>query len=262
MKKLFIYTILVLAMIGCGSNGTKYSVTDDGNGTRSPRISKTLEESFNDGNLTESDESNYTYNNQNLLIEIAGQYNTTSYKYNKNKQILDVTINRGGGAFVYTSQHYNYSQDLFMKNKLPVVVSRDEVTIFRGIANHGIREYTYKLDENGKAIWLVSTIVKTTGINSTEYSVQDIMNYHYDTDNRRIEIVHEDGGKEKISYTDFGALASSESSVHKTVHKYDKNHLLHSTKKYVKNDNNEWELIDKTTYFYEDKPYYSAPSLL
>ena len=262
MKKLFIYTILVLAMIGCGSNGTKYSVTDDGNGTRSPRISKTLEESFNDGNLTESYESNYTYNNQNLLVEIARQFETTSYEYNKNKQILDVSIKHIGGAFVYTNQHYNYSQDLFMKNKLPVVVFRDEVTTFRGMANKGIREYTYQLDENGKAIWLVSTIVKTTGLNSAEYTVDDIMNYHYDTDNRRIEIVHEDGKKEKISYTDFGALASSESSLFKTVYKYNKNHLLHSTEQYVKNDNNEWELIDKTTYFYEDKPYYSAPSLL
>ena len=70
MKKLFIYIIIVLTMIGCGSNDTKYSVTDDGNGTHSPRIMRVaLTEYSYDDNTTKEMTILYKYNKENLLIE-------------------------------------------------------------------------------------------------------------------------------------------------------------------------------------------------
>jgi len=265
MKKLFIFTVTVLAMLGCGSsNGEKYSVTDDGNGTKSPRIVKTLEESFSDGNLTNSFEYNYTYNSQNLLVKEEGNDGTTiSYTYNKEKQLIDRAWSFVGGGMAYSNTHYNYSHTIFMQEQnLPVLESRIEksTTMFQAYET-GKRDYTYELDENGRAIKLTSYELQITGPghNLEAYSST---NYQYDSENRLIGIIDENGDETVLNYTKFDALASKISSRSKTIYVYNKNHLLQAKEYYHKAENAEWELTGKTTYFYENKPYYKAPSLL
>jgi len=265
MKKLLIFTVTALVMFGCGSsNGEKYSVTDDGNGTKSPRISKVLITQFTDNNETNVKTILYRYDKNNLLVEKKRQDNdvedTKTYIYNNLKQIkklswTDVMWAGGSSKFIYDDV-------LYAKTKLPIVLSNEYEYGFNLGGRTVNISYEYEYNDKDEAIRLASskTILKSSSLSLTDQelinTVMSSSHYIYNKNGKIIQEILEDAGTKstyRYLYNSFGKLSMVEGKGIKYF--YNNKGLLISSEKY--NDN---VLIEKREYSYENKPYYSNPS--
>ena len=276
MKK-YIYsflTLLALMLIGCGSDNDKsFSVYDDGNGTKSPRISKIIIVDYNDGNITNKREDKYIYNNNNILVEVVGKGSDTysykyEYKYRENKQLMEKVFN---SSKVHSVIVYNYSDSLYMNNvELPVLTSESKKTLQDGILVPQpmiTLYYHYEVNTEGKAVRLKNTTIQ---MYSQEHEGKS---YMYDSNGKVIQVLSPDGSKKIYTYDDRQHIKSIEHYLNDSengniyigekenfIYKGD---LLKVKEVYYRNNEDEkFELSSKETYTYENKPYYEAPSLV
>jgi len=274
MKK-YIYsflTLLALILIGCGSDNDKsFSVYDDGNGTKSPRISKVIREDYSDGNMTYKYEDRYKYDeNNSLLINVEiessdGDSTGYTYSYSTNKQLIE----KSGGH--YSTEEYKYSNSLYMYNtNLPVLISKERWAYMRFIPTHGtIEYYHYELNKEGKAIRLKNITIQVVNYDEEK----EYKSYIYDSNGKVIQVLYANGSKEIYTYDDRQHIKSIEHYLNDSengniyigekenfIYKGD---LLKVKEVYYRSKENEkFELSSKETYTYENKPYYEAPSLV
>ena len=273
MKKLFIYTIIVLAMIGCGSNDTKYSVTDDGNGTHSPRIMRVaLTEYSYDDNTTKEMTILYKYNKENLLIEKKelDDNSTTSYAYNSKKQVILVN-HLTARAHGYEKKKFIYGDVLYEKTNQPIVISNESS---HGLYNDNGRflqggishiNYEYEYNDSGKV----------TKLNSSTYAYEVgepvIRKYIYNKNKKIIQEYHDDRITKQYTYTTSGKLSTEYTYNYQRIgsdsiieYSYNDENLIISARTYDIENSGEKTLRETKKYIYENKPYYSnqSPSYL
>ena len=282
MKK-YLYsflTLLALILIGCGSDNDKsFSVYDDGNGTKSPRISKVIREDYSDGNITYKYEDRYKYDeNNSLLINVEVENNDDypagyTYSYSTNKQLIEKSY---GSFYNYSTTEYKYSNSLYMHNtNLPVLISKERSGSTLFIPEDGsIEYYHYELNKEGKATRLKNITIQNRDRYTLTYSKEkEYKSYIYDSNGKVIQVLYANGDKEIFRYDDRQHIKSIEHyskdsdngylyimSKENFIYKGD---LLKVKEVYYRSKENEkFELSSKKTYTYENKPYYEAPSLV
>jgi len=272
MKNMF-YSILVLfVLVGCGSdNGKDFTVYDDGNGTKSPRILKVIIEDYDDENLSSTDEDSYEYNENNLLVSIKGENSgNRAFTYNASKQLERYVQTLPPSQ---TIVEYTYSNTIYMNNKnLPVLASRKSESYHRGYLSGAIRRYHYEINEEGKAVRLKKETLQSKDIHSSVYTEEtDNKFYQYDSDAKLVQISYLDGNNDMYQYDKHKQLTSieryfkddnGELNLRRRINFIYKNNVLKFKEVYDRSENGEFELIFKYTYIYENKPYYEAVSLL
>jgi len=270
MKKIMIFTVAVLAMLGCGSSHSeKYSVTDDGNGTKSPRISKIVVATYIEGNLTDEWNIIYHYNKQDLLVQKQyKEYDANeSYTYNGMRQIVSlignegITHGRNETEFVYSKSVWSKTnRSVLTQTKHKYGIYDDNGQYFGKPTTYSIN-YNYKYNDKGEVVLLESS--------EQPYEIGDkkIVQYIYDKIGKVIQ-ENVDGVKiKKYIYNKYGKLKSEYTYNYSRVGRdgridyfYNNKQLLTSSKEYSVEDDGERFLGEMKTYSYENKPYYSNPS--
>jgi len=266
--KMYIYGIMSLfILIGCGSSSEKYKIEDDGNGTRSPRISKVVITNYNNEDNT-SDETtvSYDYDKNNLLVSkkehpknsdefIPG----TRYTYNAKKQIKEIYW--WEAMFIGGSSEFIYGETMYHKSKLPSLEYNIHESGGHGSGRTVKISYVYDYNDKAEVVRLKSSTNILSGstmpgdggyIGSILAKVQ----YIYDNNGRIIEEQRINYGtppyqyetKTKYTYDEYGKLTNDSS----WKYIYNSEHLL------IRAESNDGDSIKK--YFYENKAYYSNPS--
>ena len=274
MKKHILYLTAGFFIISCGSDNDKYTVSDDGNGTHSPRISKVTEIQYlneGDGNITDKEYIiEYSYNNQNMISEKKDNFQIISYVYSNMKQIIlvetKVPIARG-----YEKTKFIYGDVLYAKTKKPIVIVSENshgVIDYNGqpVASLGSQiNYDYEYNDNGEATQLKSSqytyLVDSSG---------NLKQYMYNKSGKIIQENFKDKIKKKYTYNTFGKLSVKtiyhynrimSDIITRIEYSYDNKHLIVLSKEYdVSKTTGEKELVRIKKYSYENKPYYSNPS--
>jgi len=268
MKNIFLSLILLWIMVGCGDSNNM-TLSDDGNGTRSPRISKVLQIKYLqylDRNETKRIEIEYVYNN-NLLVQKNltknSNYPIIKYSYNHLKQIIeyDNRIDLSfGNAIVY-----HYDKNLVdAKWKLPVIRFNENIFYSHGDIFKRKTTYDYMLDDNGEALNIISSHNTQTmilfGGGHVDNPPDKDTTYFYDKNGRITQIIS-DGVVTNFYYNKINKLMKEESEDEKTEYIYNKKGLAIASTKYEKNSSNEWYIVESNKYFYEDKKYFLKSSL-
>lgn len=259
MKALLSVSLVLLLIASCASNNNKkiYTVTDDHNGTKSPRVKEIVTKSA-DNNKSEETITQYTYNDQNLLISKKTSYmqkpkenedtqdiSEITYTYTQDKQLKtrdykgSDLFNRGG-----SQTEYIYGDIIYEDTKLPVV---DTVTITSrgGTCTY---KHTYILNSSNHAT-SIDKITENSQIGDPGYVPQPDYN---DTRVSGEPIYNKNTQKHTESNTGY---------LSKVVWSYN-NGLLENKEYYTVSETNTSKyILEKTSYYhYENKPYYFKQS--
>jgi len=280
MKKLFIFTVTALVMLGCGSsNGEKYSVTDDGNGTKSPRVKEVVRQ-FVDANNSVQDKLVFHYSyTKSLLKSIQVESNTYTYEYNNNNQVKSIVFGRGEGPrSVSTSTTFTYDPNTVWKStKLPVI-TKEEVAIRGGNAVSGTYltyVYNYAINVDSEATQLVSIygeILMNGGLihniidRQYTYNAQGLMVLRKEDLTNTYPPQSNQSPDNTITltqyvYTKFNKISKKlVNNIPKILYFYNSDNVLEKVEHYRINDDGTSVLESIDTYKYENKQYYSDPN--
>ncbi|RUM68437.1 MAG: hypothetical protein DSZ08_08240 [Sulfurovum sp.] len=268
MKKIVITSIAMLIIIGCGNSKNKeFRVTDDGNGTKSPRIAKVLVTNYESVDEIDKTSIVYHYNQENLLIEkenLEEPVKTTTYSYNNMKQISKIRWR--DDLFIGAKSIFLYGKTLYQKTKLPIVSSNIYTFTFHGRSKTVRIEYEYEYNSEDEATKLISSQNILTGTDMPSRNQEEIgtailsKKYIYDTNGSIIETIENENESIKYTYNALGKLSSKENNYRRVEYTYDTQGLLVLAKEYEIQESEDKKLLKTKKYIYENKPYYSNPS--
>jgi len=258
-KTLFLLSFIAIFITSCGSDKkNSYTISDDNNGTRSPRIQKVIYRTA-DGNKSLETITQYTYDNNNLLISKKMSYSQNkkdikelTFTYNDKKQYVaaefrypDVGIYRVG-----SSHKFFYGDILYKNTTLPTITL--ETTSSPDAKCD--KEYFYNIDSNNSAISIDKIETSCTGSYSEGNKYIDTFDYYK---NGMIKTVnHSDRFSKNITYTAFNKIDEITWDNQKSLYVYNKDNLLTSIKLYTKQSGT-YTLKSTQTIKYENKKYYN-----
>jgi hypothetical protein len=241
MKTVFSILILALFLVSCGSNSSSVIIED--NQTKNFRILKVVES----GDYIYT--TNYKYNELNLLVEKRTFQNDTlqdieSFTYSQNRQLT--LQSKVGTTILFGSvTSYKYGDIIDNNTNLPIIVSTDSNFTFAGTFSTTHIDYSYDLNEQGRAVRLDNTYLYRTSTVAASKDEEETTYYTYDEENRIIA-----KGDTIYRYNEFGKLASSSSLNYQTIYTYDEDNRLSFYEKYI-----DERLISRVEYHYEEGLY-------
>ena len=282
LKTLFLLSFISIFITSCGSDKkNSYKISDDHNGTKSPRIKNVIERTA-DNNKSKETITKYTYNKDNLLILKERSHTQkreydiiekATYSYNKQKQLSKRRYSTSSvPSLASNSRTFAYNDILHKETKLPIVLT--ESTESRGVSC--TKTYVYLLDKDNFAR-TISSIDSVCSYSYTLYSLgvqTTTVTYMYTYDangnmkSRKSIEKHKDFTNTSttyFTYTSNNQVKEIMDERRKKVFLYDKNNLLQTVEYYTRDfKHKNYELRSREIYSYENKPYYhkQAPTSL
>ena len=271
LKTLFLLSFISIFITSCGSDKkNSYKISDDHNGTKSPRIKNVIYRTA-DNNKSEETITKYTYNKDNLLILKERSYTQKKendfagrviYSHNKQKQLSkrdDYASNRLPDIFG-TRTIFAYNDILHKETKLPIILT--ESTKSRGVSC--TNTYVYLLDKDNFATTISS--IDYVCSTSLPFDLTKTVRYMYTHDangnikSRKSIEKHKDFINTStiyFTYTSNNQVKEIMDERRKKVFLYDKNNLLQTVEYYTRDSKHiNYELQSREIYSYENKPYY------
>lgn len=255
-KTLFLLSFIAIFITSCGSDKkNSYTISDDNNCTRSPRIQKVIYRTA-DGNKSLETITQYTYDNNNLLISKKMSYSQNkkdikelTFTYNDKKQYVAAKFRYpNSGIHQVGSSHEFFYGDILYKNTTLPTITLETTRSPGGMCD---KEYFYNIDSNNSAI-----------------SIDKIESYCYSRGNKYIDtfdyykngmiktVNHSDLFNKNITYTAFDKIDEITWGNQKSLYVYNKDNLLTSIKLYTKQSGT-YTLESTQTIKYENKKYYN-----
>ena len=270
LKTLFLLSFISIFITSCGSDKkNSYKISDDHNGTKSPRIKNVIYRTA-DNNKSEETITKYTYNKDNLLILKERSYTQkkeydftakVTYSHNKQKQL---------SKRQYSTHHvpdingnttiFAYNDILHKETKLPIVLT--ESTESRGASC--TNTYVYLLDKDNFATTISSIDYVCSTSLPLDLTRTVTYMYTYDANGniksrKSIEKYknYTNTSTTYFTYTSNNQVKEIMDERRKKVFLYDKNNLLQTVEYYTRDSKHKnYELRSREIYSYENKPYY------
>ena len=196
-----------LLVLGCNKSDTnpQYTIFNDNNGTKSPRLKETSTEYF-DNEGPQKSIVLYTYSDDNLLIlkeetqTYINQHNrihTDQYKHNKDKQISTIDSSQSGASFTKFSMKIIYGELIHASTNLAAIIKKESSYLCCGNLESREFEYEYFLNSEGKADKLKIETVMIANSFTDPYSSINVYSYLYDD---KGNIIEERENDKKIHY--------------------------------------------------------------
>jgi len=258
-KTLFLLSFIAIFITSCGSDKKhSYIISDDNNGTRSPRIQKVIYRTA-DGNKSLETIIQYTYDNNNLLISKKMFYSQNkkdikelTFTYNDKKQYVSANFKYPyTGSPISGSGHKFFYGDILYKNTTLPIITLETTGSYGGSCD---KEYFYNIDSNNSAISIDKIETSCGGSYAGEIKYIDTFDYYK---NGMIKTVHHaDRFNKNITYTAFDKIDEITWGNQKSLYVYNKDNLLTSIKLYTKQSGT-YTLEFTQTIKYENKKYYN-----